>query len=461
MTRIGLRHIVVAAALLRLVFALTGYLHANCDAHVFFQGDTTSYLEPARELVTHLRFHNDEGPETYRTPGYCILLAPAVMVGHLEFAIVLQFLLSLVTLYLVYRLAQLMFEDEPIALLAAALYALEPLSIFYVSQLYSETMFTTLFMAWLYLLSRYLKRERGGDLILSGAALTASIYVRPIVYYLPAMVLAGLLLREARSGRRAWKLFVMQLALFVIVTMGPVIVWQLRNKMETGFGGFSGVSSSNMYLYQAASVLAEQQHVSFAEMQNRLGHGGPERYFRVHPEQATWPLARRYQYMLDEGSRVLREHPFMYARIHLAGMAMVVFSSGINAILKFLRVYPAKRSGSPGLADWGMFPQARFMLAHPTVLIANALLLPIEIAYLLLAVAGLSDREVLRKPEVWVIILVFAYYVVMSGGPGGESRFRVPLMPMICVLAACGIRRIEVRRRERGYSSLSALPDCN
>jgi hypothetical protein len=240
--------------------------------------------------------------------------------------------------------------------------------------------------------------------------------------------------------------------------MGPVVLWQVRNKIETGFGGFSGVSSANMYFYQAASVLAEQQHVPFEVMQRRLGFGLTKHYLSVHPEQATWTVAEKYQYMLDEGSRVLREHPFAYARIHLAGMAMIVFSSGINAILKFLRIYPAASSGA--LADWGMRPQARFMLAHPTVLIANALLLPVEIAYLLLAAAGLSDRDVLRKPEVWVIILVFAYYVVMSGGPVGESRFRVPLMPLICVLAACGLRRIEVWRRAR-YSSLSALPDCN
>jgi hypothetical protein len=456
MTRIGLRHIVAAAALVRIVFALTGYLHANCDPHVFFQGDTNSYLEPAREMVTHLRFYNAEGPETFRTPGYCVLLAAALVVGHLEFAVVLQFLLSLVTLYLVYRTSKLLFEDEAISLLAATLYALEPLSIFYVSQLYSETMFTAFFMAWLYFQFRYLKRQRSGDLILSGAALAASIYVRPIVYFLPEMVVAGLILREAKSGRRVWKPFVMQLALFVIVTIGPIVLWQVRNKIETGFGGFSTVSSENMYFYQGASVLAEQQLVPFEAMQRQLGFGPTKHYLSVHPEQATWTVAAKYQYMLDEGLRVVREHPFAYARIHLAGMVMIVFSSGINAILKFFRAYPSKGSGGLRLADWGMLAQARFMFAHPTVLIANALLLPVEIAYLLLAAVGLSDRDVRRKPEVWVIILVFAYYVVMSGGPGGESRFRVPLMPMLCLIGAIGLKQIDVWLRARGYSSLSA-----
>ena len=129
--------------------------------------------------------------------------------------------------------------------------------------------------------------------------------MRPIVYYLPAMVASGHVLREARSGRRAWKPFVMRLVLFVIVAMGPLVLWQVRNQKETDFGGFSGVSSSNIYFYQGASVL----------------------------------------------------------------------------------------------------------------------------------------------------ILVFACYVAMSGGPGGESRFRVPLMPLLCVLTACGLKRIEVWRRAREFSS--------
>ena len=42
-----------------------------------------------------------------------MLLAAAVVVRHLEFAIVLQLLLSLATVYFVYQIAQLIFENEP------------------------------------------------------------------------------------------------------------------------------------------------------------------------------------------------------------------------------------------------------------------------------------------------------------------------------------------------------------
>jgi 4-amino-4-deoxy-L-arabinose transferase-like glycosyltransferase len=440
-SRFGFRHALGLAAVLRILFALVGYLHAGGDVHVFYQWDTKTYLAPARELVAHLRFFGDEGPELQRTPGYPLLLAAGLLVGRLEFVIVLQLLLALFTMFMVYRIAQLLLDDEPTAILAATLYAVEPLSIFYVSQLLSEILFMSLVVVWLYFLLKYMKRQSSLDLVIAGLALAASIYVRPVGYYLPVIIASGLAWLAMIGGPQMRRRRIAQLALFVVVAMTPVILWQVRNQLETGFNGFSAISSVSMYQYLGASILAGEQHKPLQEIKNQLGDdAGPVSYLDRHPEQRTWTPAQRYRYMMSTGEGIVFAHPFTYARIHLAGLAMVLFSSGVNPILEFFRIYPG--AGRVQLADWGMAAEARFMLANPTVFLSNAILLPIEAMYLLGAAAALASRRLMRKPAVIAIILACAYYLIIAGGPAGLSRFRVPIMPIMCVLAAYGLRRI-------------------
>jgi Gpi18-like mannosyltransferase len=68
-----------------------------------------------------------------------MLPTAGLLMGRLQLVtIVLQILLSCFTAYLVYRTAGLMFESERIALVAALLYSLDPLSILFSSLLSTE-----------------------------------------------------------------------------------------------------------------------------------------------------------------------------------------------------------------------------------------------------------------------------------------------------------------------------------
>jgi 4-amino-4-deoxy-L-arabinose transferase-like glycosyltransferase len=68
------------------------------------------------------------------------------------------------------------------ALIAAMLYAIEPLSILFSSLISTETLFTAILMAGVYYLVRYLKRQSLTDLLVSSGALAASVYVRPAIF---------------------------------------------------------------------------------------------------------------------------------------------------------------------------------------------------------------------------------------------------------------------------------------
>jgi hypothetical protein len=67
--------------------------------------------------------------------------------------------------------------------------------------------------------------------------------------------------------------------------------------------------------------------------------------------------------------------------------------------------------------------------------------------YYLLALCGLFGKSCGGVWDRIALVAIFAYFVVVSGGPHSYSRFRHPAMPLLCVLAGCGLlavtRRIE------------------
>jgi hypothetical protein len=67
------------------------------------------------------------------------------------------------------------------------------------------------------------------------------------------------------------------------------------------------------------------------------------------------------------------------------------------------------------------------------------------------------------KSDIALLVLTAAYVILVSSGPEAYSRFRMPVMPIFCVLAAGGyLCRAERKSGEReggGMVALRARPD--
>src|SRR6266851_2451317 len=143
---LSIRFVLGLALFLRTLLPLLGYCYTH-DVTIFYTPDTASYIVPARELIAHHRFFSDGAPEIIRTPGYPLLLTAGLLLDRLELVTVtLQILVSCFSVFMVYRTACLLFEREEIAVIAAGLYAIDPLSILFGSLLTAETLFTAIVM---------------------------------------------------------------------------------------------------------------------------------------------------------------------------------------------------------------------------------------------------------------------------------------------------------------------------
>ena len=453
-------HVLALALLLRGMLPVAGYYYTG-DIGIFYNPDTHTYVEPARELITNHRFFANGAPEIIRTPGYPLLLTLGLLSGHLvATTVLLQILLSCFTVYMVYRAALLVFEHERAAVAAAALYAIEPLSIFYTSQLLTETVFAALTIVWIYYFLRYVKQQALRHLIVSAIALAASIYVRPVAEYLPLILAIALSVWALLRRKPARARILVHAICFLLVSSALILPWSARNFVETGYSQFAGISSINKYFYLAASVSAAQGDLNFFEVQKQLGYMDDEAYLRRHPEQGSWTQGEKLEYLDKAANDILARNRLTYLKIHLSGIARVMLDPGATPVLEFFDLYRMGGGLFGRILDEGPLKAiSQNAVGHPAVFWSNLALLPLlllDIWCALLVIVSPSRR---RDACVIALSLTAAYFVMISGGPAGLGRFRHPVMPIVCVLAGYGLmagREERHRRRHAGNRSSSA-----
>ena len=423
---------VVAAAGVRLL--LLGAALARTGSGVIASGDTASYLEPGRNLLLHGRFITGALPEIDRTPGYPLFLALFSLIGPATAALA-QVLLSAFTVLLVWRLARAVFAGERVALLAAWLFAFEPVSVIYSVRLLPETLFLALMLLSLERLAVFLRDRNLFVLAQAGLGLASATFVRPVSYYLPVALALGLFAALARVPGLRWKAS----AVLLLSVLPWLAAWQVRNKIETGFSGFSSIVARNLYFYQAAEVEARVEHKPFIEVQSGLGYPDEQRYLARHPEQAGWDQARRVEFMRSEAERVLRAHSGTALKVQLEGAAVVTFTPCASELLRLLEAYP--QDGPKRVVSEGPLRSALWLArAHPWAAALMAVLEAVLLGLYLLAARGVLSGCA-RREALGLLLGVSLYFLAVSGGAQAVGRYRLPVMPVVCLLAAAGLPR--------------------
>jgi hypothetical protein len=429
---------VIAAGLVRL--GLLAVALARGGSGALYRADTLSYLEPGRNLLLHGSFVEAGFPDIARTPGYALFLALASLPGPVAAALA-QVILSAFSVVLVWRLARAVFADSPVAVIAAWIFAFEPLSIIYSILLLSETLFLALFLMSLIRLAEFLRSRRLRVLAEAGMWLAAATFVRPVTYYLPAALAAGLMLVLARAPGLRWK----APAVLLLSVLPWLAAWQIRNYVQTGFAGFSSIQTQNLYFFSAAEVTSRVEHRTLPAVQDELGYNDEQLFLQRHPEAVGWNRAQRLNFMRTEAKRILRPHPWLFLRTHLAGSIRTALNPG-GAVLLDLADAPVDDEAFTREREQGPLRAALWMAGnHPLQLAVMAALGALLLGLYMFAALGFA-RGGSPSACLWLLLGVSLYFFAVSGGAIAAARLRLPVMPIVCVLAAAGA----VRRRGSG-----------
>ncbi|MBN2464229.1 glycosyltransferase family 39 protein [candidate division WOR-3 bacterium] len=422
--------------------------------------DSTSYHSLALNMLRHGVFSRSSGPpfayEVFRTPGYPLLLATAYSLFGVSAlpVIFIQAAIATGTVALTWLLGRRLFSPR-VGKWAAIILSLDVASVCLGQMLLSETTFTLLMLAAVWLLVRSLSPVRGwAGFFLSGLALACAVYVRPVAYYLVLLGAVGVALyfalkdRGAAETRPRWRPALSRASAFLLAPVVLVGGWQLKNLQKTGNARFSHLEGQNMYFYRAAGAISMRDHKPLFQVHRELGLETGRTDFSgwvaQHPEFAGRSDAAWGEEWLHEGVAVIFRNPGWYALVQLRGTAALLLEPG-TYFLAFLAGFESGERGrelidrvdvslGSAVAVLGaVWSEHRFLFLSSLWGIAFLVLLYVGVVRWL---ARTSRHG--WTPGVVVLVTVLVYLVLTSAGPEATSRFRVPMMPFLALLSAAG-----------------------
>lgn len=438
----------VAFAVRLLVFmAFRPWLDSTVDGDILI-GDAIGYQRLALGLAESWSFAG----ETFRTPGYPFFVAIIYSVFGVKIWLVLflQILLDLVSVYIIAEVGRLLFSRKA-GLIAAVLYAIDPVAIFCTLTLNSETLFILLLVAAVYLFLDGSLNRKHGSLIFSGVLIASATLVRPLAqYYALIMCIFALVWhldwrpnwRQSMRGLSAAGILVGAFAL----TSAP---WVLRNYVLYDAVKLSTVQGENLLFWQVTYARVWQskkpsQEVTsdFARMAQQAGYtkdGNP-----FENEKIAQRIAMEY----------IAANPAVYFSRWGAGISHTIFGLNTAGFVKVLGFEPKELpKGALFAADSNsgliaLFFQTKSALDISVGVLTGGLLILVYVSTL----GGLILLGWQRRVMVLSFLLVSMCYFVIAGGVIGNARFRLPASPFYFVVAASFIAQLMNWLRVRGWT---------
>jgi len=428
-----LRRTFLVVVLLSVLGKLTlGTLVFSYNPHgIFESSDSYEYHQLALNIIRYAAFSRSEHPplepETIRTPAYPLLLAGLYHVAgvHPRAVVPIQIALSVLTLWAGFRIASLLFGSKA-GMLTAVLLALDPVSLYYSQVLLTESLFGAALTLCLLCLVQAMRTSSLRHPSWAGFWLAAATYTRPTGYYLGLLLPMALFVATQRS--RGWRRALASAALMGIVFAVLVGGWQVRNYLATGSAAFSQAKNQYLLIAKAAAIVATRDGVSLQEAQQRLAD--------EHAASLASEFPRASQTLLLESQgrfaqSVIAAHPVLLVRTTVQGAAANLLGPSNLAHL----------IGSDNVALREAFLQRDFARFPPSRWVAALSSWTVGVLFLGLLYGGMAvlfKRKGFGNADVTLLVLTAAYVILVSSGPEAYSRFRMPIMPILCVLSAGG-----------------------
>jgi len=336
-------------------------------------------------------------PNVARTPVYPVFLAGLMRFAgdQLGWFLTVQCFLGALTSGLTVLFAR-RWLPPAVAFGAGLLVALDPNSIIRCADLRTETLFTLLLLLGAIACSS----ESKWSWLLAGVAWGAATLCRPIAVWLWVPLVAIALVRRVRPAC---------LGLFFCAYCVICGGWLARNMMLTGRPFVSTIALYNLLMYRAAAIEADQTGTTLAVVQQRWEReAGNLQWFDGGRE-----FAKRWQHYRSTAVEVILAQPARAARQAVSGWGKLLFGPGVHSLDSSLS------EPTPSGRWW---PR----------LYSTALVL-----MLVLAVFG----GLRMKKDAMLSAALGLYFILLSGGPEANSRFRTPITPMWATFVAASWKK--------------------
>lgn len=411
-------------------------------------GDSPRYHRLALCILNQFSFCGD----AYRTPGYPLFVALVYAVfGVKPWAVMLvQCFADLVSIYLIYSIGTLVFSRRA-GLIAAFFLAVATNSLFWTAFLLTESLFIVFLTGSLYFCLRGLMHRSGLNLLAAGALVAVAALIRPVAqYYFVILLSLGLFWPGSPFSLRFQRGLLF--ALGFIVTLSP---WLYRNFELYDSAKITSIQGENLLFWQVAFVRAfevkksgqeiKDEYLDEAKSMGYIKHGHP-----FMNEKIAQKIALDY----------IATHPFLYLSRWIKGMINTLTNLNTSQLVPRLGLQPTKLkkeymfTATSTLELIKIFFQTK---SAAEIVVGVSVMLMLLFQYLTFLLGSLI---LFRRRQYFVLTLCITsiIYFIVTGGPIGLARFRLPADIFYFLIGSVYVDYFLSRRSATSYSVTEEQP---
>ncbi|RJQ27183.1 hypothetical protein C4565_05640 [Candidatus Parcubacteria bacterium] len=404
-------------------------------------GDASGYHKLALELLKNKSL--DSSYSQFRTPGYPFLIAAIYLIFGLKPWVVLLFQIFLNTgaVALIFKLCDLLLGEKSTnnaAILAAALFAFDPVIIFYSLTLLAETVFSFVFTLSIVLLLFGIKNERLTLIGISGLVLGLATLVKPISQYLP-IIIAPALIFWIKNKKY---LLIKSIVLFSLAFYTTIAPWALRNYIKYDQLKLTSFKGYNLLYYNATALKSYITGQPFNSIRRSF-----DQIAIQEGSIDTEPSFNNNRVFNEIAVNYLSENWIKYILLHIRGMLIVFLDVGVIGIADYLDM-PVQHFYVEFISKCKSIPEMIEVFFKSKPISELFISIPM-VVYLLIIYSSffIGSYFLIKKDKhksLLLVSLVILYFVALPGVIG-QARYRVPIVPFYTLVSSYGI--VEIIRR--------------
>ena len=393
------------------------------------------YFQIAENIVNS-RFFSLDGlsPTALRMPGYPLFLAVFFKLFQNWWVILfLQHLISAMSAVLLYIIAK-RWARPAWAATVSFIWAFEPYSIDISSQFLTETIYTFILLAFIFIFLKYGDNLFEKKIIVMLSFMSAMlIYIKPISLFLPIVFAVALLYPKLT------KKSLTRIACFFILIFIFLFPWLLRNYLVFGSWQLSSDNASSLYI---TSLLFQADKQGLKHLPEIPKTDEFPKFIESGNLSKTTPEIKK-------ASQIILSEPFSFAKFYIKNLSIgVTGSSWWGSTRNLLK-------GSSGQVNYHKevvsavfdFDKNKIFNFSPKeigalIVMASGILFWSLI--LILAIIGaiflFKNASSQTKPALILMIGIILYLILIGNLAAGDIiRYRFPASPFIVLFAAKGL----------------------
>ncbi|MFA5405319.1 MAG: glycosyltransferase family 39 protein [Ignavibacteria bacterium] len=361
--------------------------------------DAREYNSLAIKILENGSYPDNVFLDTYRTPVFPVYIATLYFIFGVNPYVVLlsNIILNLVILLFIYKLCIKLFDNKLIALIASALYALEPNIVKLVTMFGTETLHSTLLIISVYYLMVGLKNKKLLSIGISSLFFGLTALTRPVSLYFYLLCIILIVLYPGGNFKYKYRIVLF----FLIVYFLTLFPWMFRNYSVYGhfstnaFQGTAFIYNAGLTKSEETGICVDTIHVEFNDAANK-----------ICKEQNT---INPFDYDKQKeilGLNYIYQHLDTYIKLHIKGMLYFFVSPLAN---------------------------------HKYSNISKIILLGYFLFIYSFVVLGIYEMKK-RKQTIYLISFsILIFYFCFLTGILGISRYRMPTTAFYLIICSFGI----------------------